>query len=100
MQWGGDDGVIMLWNTTDWTAITTLHGHMRGITSLTYSADGSVLASGRLDGTIGLWDTRSGELLATLKGYTGGVTGVGFLADGRLASASYDGTIRPWGLET
>jgi WD40 repeat protein len=97
---GGDDGVIMLWNTADWAAITTLHGHVRGITSLAYSADGSVLASGSLDGTIGLWDTRSGDLLATLKSHTGGVTGVAFLADGRLASASYDGTIRLWGMET
>jgi WD40 repeat protein len=82
-------------------------GHTYGVTSIAFSPDGALLASGSYDGTIRLWrlahSGRSGSHVqahligAPLSGHTGGVTSVRFSPDGTiLASGSQDGTIRLW----
>ena len=44
-----------------------------------------------------IWDARTGRLVTTLSGSTGEVTDVEFSPSGsRVATASYDGTIRLW----
>src|SRR5262249_61105356 len=48
-----------------------------------------------------IWDLATGKELSTLKGLTRDVTTVKFSPDGqRLASASLDGTVKIWDLET
>ncbi len=69
----------------------------RWLTSLAFSPDGSMLASGSYDDTIKLWDTRSYKEIATLKGHTDSVRSVSFSPDGSLlASGSDDGTVILW----
>ncbi|MBN1536938.1 MAG: WD40 repeat domain-containing protein [Anaerolineales bacterium] len=71
------------------------------VESLVFSPDGHILATGEsYDSTaVKLWRVETGELLRTLEGHTHGVDFVTFSPDGKfLASASYDGTIRIWGI--
>ena len=51
--WSGE---IRVWDAHTGEHLKTLTGHTGGVSSLTFSPDGKVLASGRTDGTILLWD--------------------------------------------
>lgn len=51
------------------------------------------------DFAIRLWDVESGALLRILDGHTHGVDALEFSPNGQmLASATYDGTLRLWGI--
>jgi WD40 repeat protein/tetratricopeptide (TPR) repeat protein len=83
----------------------TLRGHTWPVTAVSYSPDGTHLASasGELEepGEVKIWDTRSGAEVATLRGHTDKVTAVSYSPDGtRVASASYDKTVKVWDVRT
>ena len=76
---------------------TSLRGHTLSVTSVAFSPDEQILASGSGDETIRLWDANTGELIETLEGHRDPVISVAFSPDGRiLASGSDDDTIRLW----
>ena len=72
-----------------------------GVSSVSFSPDGSTLASGSWDGTVQLWDVVTGEPIATLGGRESSGSSVSFSPDGAtLASGSLDGTVRLWAVAT
>ena len=73
----------------------------RGVTSIAFNSDGSLLAYGSDDNKIRLWNTHSGKLLNIFEGHTQPVTSVTFSPnDKELASSSEDKTIRLWNINS
>ncbi|MFX0056578.1 MAG: WD40 repeat domain-containing protein [Promethearchaeota archaeon] len=66
-------------------------------TSIAFSPQGDVVATGGVDRVVKLWDIRTGELLGKLEGHSYPVLALAFSPDGsRLVSGSGDTTLRIW----
>ena len=88
---------IKLWDAVTGKELHSLGGHIGDVTSVAFSPDGKVIASGSWDNTIKLWEAATGNQLRSLAGHTGDVTSVTFSPDGKMiASGSHDKTIKLW----
>ena len=115
---GVGGGAIRLWDVETGEIITTLLGHILGVTGLAFSPDGTLLASAapgaavkQEDDTIRLWDIATKQTIATLTTpevtitfpSSPKVTGLAFSPDGALLASGgrgNDGTIRLWDVAT
>jgi WD40 repeat protein len=95
---GKFDKTIKLWRVADGSLkCAPSRGTQMLVWSVSFSPDGSLLASGSWDDTIKLWRVADGSLVRTLKGYLGFVFSVSFSPNGSLlASGSVDSTIKLW----
>ena len=49
---GASDGLVVLWDLSAGRALKSLRGHEDTVTSVSFSAEGTLLASGSLDNTV------------------------------------------------
>ena len=117
---GSNDGTIRLWESETRfgqnRCITTFHSGTDGtsaiftdnkseiaVTSVVFSPDSSMLASGHDNGTVHLWNmgTLKSKSRGILEKHTGSIKSLDFSSDGRtLASGSKDKTICIWDTQT
>jgi WD40 repeat protein len=105
---------VKVWDLVSGPLATSFKGDMNGF-GLAFSPDGELLAAGcgpeRINlfgrlapgqpGVVNVWDARTTQLRRAFKKQANVITDVAFSADGRLlASASLDGTIVVWSLDT
>jgi WD40 repeat protein len=92
---------LQLWDLTTAHAPVVMRGHSNQATWVTFSPDGTRIASCAMDSTIRLWNGVTGDLIATLEGQRGWVAHAEFSPDsGRLVSAARDHTVRIWNAVT
>jgi WD40 repeat protein/serine/threonine protein kinase len=109
----GYDGRVLLWNPDEVRPVDvarrldglsdappnyqTLAGHRGPVRTLSFSADGSHLASGGQDNMIVVWDAVTGRPWRQLRGHASHVRSADFSPDGeRLLSAGRDGQAKLW----
>ncbi len=92
---------VRLWDAYTGKLSRELKAHKGAVSSVAFSPDGGMLASGSSDKTIRLWDTRNGDNLNSFQGHTEEISSVAFSPDGRtLASGSLDKTVRLWDVQS
>ncbi|MGF1500919.1 MAG: c-type cytochrome [Paracoccaceae bacterium] len=93
------DTSLGLWATSDGRHAGWAEGHEAGANAVVFLPDGRLLSAGDDFAAI-LWDA-TGRLLRRLEGHRGKIVGVATTGDGRrAATASWDGDIGLWDLET
>ncbi len=94
---GSADSCVRIWDTQKREVVATLRGHSYGVPALTFSPDGTLLATVGGDGLIKLWETHSWEELVTLHGHEGWLWSAAFSPDGKtLATGGADRTLCLW----
>lgn len=110
------DGKLILWDIQTGERLRTLEGHDRGLACIEFRvrlllwstwnfinslSQSGLIISGSNDCKIKIWSAETGECLRTLTGHGALVRALAFdPANGRLASASYDKSIRLWDVST
>lgn len=83
------------------SALKTLKGHADNVSSVAFSPDGQLLASGSNDCTIRLWNIETGTTIHTMKEHSSIVHCVAFAPNNQhIVSASSDKTIRLWDVKS
>lgn len=93
---------LQIWDATTGKEVgNKLNGHEGDVTSISFSPDGTLLATSSIDKTIRIWNIADGEKIHVLVGHSSGVTKVSFSPDGkRLFSTSIDGTAMIWDIKS
>lgn len=104
------DGSLLAWETGESVSLVEiksgkdLHSfpaHTSAVTSVAYSSDRKLIASGSADGDIRLWDAATFTSVRVLKGHAASVNSVAFSPDGQqLVSGGSDNTAIVWEVST
>jgi WD40 repeat protein len=79
----------------------TYRVHSGSVRTISWSPDGTRIASAGNDGSVQVWDAHTGDTLFTCQGHTGRIRSVAWSPDGRfIASASEDRTVQIWNATT
>src|SRR5438309_131809 len=92
----GRRGEVRLWRGAGQTLHRVWQAHTDIATTLAFSPDERLLASGSTDGSLKLWDVESGAVLWSGE-HTSTTSWLAFAPDGGLlASGGFDATVRLW----
>ena len=92
------ENLVRLWDVANGKLLLPpLSGHANSLNDLSFSPDGTRLASASMDQTAQLWDGKTGAPIATLSGHWAQLWQATYSLDGkRLVTASEDHTMRLW----
>jgi len=94
-------GIVSVWDIEARESVFRLNGHTAGVTSVAFSADGTLLASGSMDRTVRLWSVQTGQQLLVLEGNSeNGVTHVAFSPDSNRLASRGSGLVKVWDSRT
>lgn len=92
---------VKLWDTQTGLELARLAGHDDLIMRVTFSPDGTMLASGDDEGVVRLWHVDTFDASFVLEGHSDEISGLAFDSTGStLATTSMDGTVRMWDVGT
>jgi hypothetical protein len=91
-------GAVILWDPVERKEFATLRGHTRGITSITWAANGERLCTSSQDGTVRWWDLHRLECIRTWPAHEGGVSAMVMASSGYIVTAGQDGALKCWSL--
>lgn len=93
-----DDCTMYLWEPLQSTKpLQRMIGHQKQVNHVTFSPDGTLIASAGFDNHVKLWQARDGKYITTLRGHVGAVYQCAFSPDSRLlVSCSKDTTLKAW----
>ncbi|CAD7696072.1 unnamed protein product [Ostreobium quekettii] len=95
---GANNGQLKVWRIRTGQCLKRIdRAHAQGVTSATFSRDGSHVLSGSFDGIVRVHGLKSGKTLKEFRGHTSFVNDAIYSADGsQVISASSDATVRIW----
>ncbi|KAF7558746.1 hypothetical protein G7046_g5410 [Stylonectria norvegica] len=95
-----DDFTMYLWDPSQGTKpVARMLGHQKQVNHVTFSPDGSLIASAGWDNHTKVWNARDGKFIDTLRGHVAPVYQCSFSADSRLlVTASKDTTLKVWSM--
>jgi WD40 repeat protein len=95
------DGTVRVWDVKSGRELHVLKGHKEHVSSISFSPDGRLLASGSFDRSVRVWDIKTGKQQAVLKEHDGAIHSVQFSHDGMLlASGAEDARLLLWSTKT
>jgi WD40 repeat protein/serine/threonine protein kinase len=90
--YGFDSGTVSIWEISSGLEIATME-HGLSVSQLSYSPDGSSLASAAIDGALAIWDPSNGELLMR-KDIGGELNSATYSPNGDILAAAHpNGTV-------
>lgn len=94
------DSSIRIINTQTLSDVHAIASHADWVTSVAWSDDGSILASGSRDKSAKVYDGATGELKASYQGHGAAVRSVSILADNQqVVSVGADNKLHRWSIE-
>ncbi len=87
MGGGGFPASVFRLDVATGREVGPIPAHRRLVSSLSFSPDGKLLASGSRDGTVRLWEAATGKPLRCLRHEQDSIEGVAFTPDGRAVAS-------------
>jgi WD40 repeat protein len=94
---GNQDGALLLWRYDEDEEIylgQSLEGHDTAITAMSFSPDGTAIATADANGTVRQWDLEGNAIGEPIPSELGAIAGMAYVSDDVLAIANESGTVQ------